>query len=307
VTHRTGSVSLVGTPNAGKSTLLNRILGQRLAITSSKPQTTRDRIVGVHDMPGAQLVLVDTPGLHAARSELNRVMVARALSALAAADVALWVVDGVLAARRAEAGRAPLDAAHSHVAGTLADAGRPTVVALNKIDVVPRPLLLPVISALAQTTAGEVVPVSGLTGDGVDVLLGRVAALLPEGQPRFGPDEWTPLSERFLAAEIIREKAFHLTEQEVPYSVAVVVNAFDESERAEGRVRIQADIVVERDSQKGILIGRGAEMLKRIGTAARRDLNALLDARVHLDLLVRVERDWARGARGLRRLGLGDP
>lgn len=306
MTHRMGTVALVGAPNAGKSTLLNGILGQRLAITSSKPQTTRDRIVGIHNVPGAQMILVDTPGLHTARSELNRMMVRRALGALSECDVALWVVDGVGAARRAESGQPPLDSTHEHVANALADAGRPAVIALNKIDVVPRLLLLPVIAALSERTGAEVMPVSGLTGDGVEGLLQLVASGLPEGAARFDPDDWTPLSERFLAAEIIREKVFRMTEQEVPYAVAVVVNAFDESERNENKVRVQADLVVERDSQKGILIGKGGEMLKRIGTAARKDLVDLLGARVHLELFVRVERDWAHDARGLRRLGLGD-
>ncbi len=306
MSHRMGTVALLGAPNAGKSTLLNGILGQRLAITSSKPQTTRDRIVGIHNGPDAQMVLIDTPGIHTARSELNKLMVQRALGALGEADVTLWVVDGITLAKRVEAGKPPLESALDPIASMLVDAGHPVVVALNKIDVVPRPLLLPVIDALSKRLTAEIVPVSGLTGDGVPGLLSVVAEHLPLGDPRFDAEAWTPLSERFLAAEVIREKVFHHTEQEVPYACCVVLNVFDEAERANGRIRVQADIVLERDSQKGIVIGKGGEMLKRIGTAARKDLNTMLDTRVHLELFVKVEKDWTRSERGLRRLGLYD-
>ena len=302
---RCGYVALVGTPNAGKSTLLNRILGSKLAITSAKPQTTRNRIVGIHSDETMQAVLLDTPGIHEAWTELNRSMVQRATAALDEVDVVCWIGDMTELARRVEAQQPPLGEAELRIAELLARVSVPVVFVANKIDLVPHPLLLPVIDAVREAVdVASAVPVSALTGDGVPHLLAEVRGHLPEGPALFPPEEWAQVTERFLVSEIVREKIFHLTEQEIPYATHVVVRQFDESEReTRGLIRINADIVVERPSQKGIVIGKGGEMLKRIGTLARKELIEVLDARVHLELFVRVERDWTRTARGLRRVG----
>ncbi|MEO0605963.1 MAG: GTPase Era, partial [Myxococcota bacterium] len=259
---RTGYVGLLGRPNAGKSTLLNRILGTKLAITSSKPQTTRNRIVGVHTDERMQAILVDSPGIHEGWTELNRAMVQAARSVLDDVDVVCWIQDMTVLAGRAESdGQVILDEQDRAMAEWLGERSIPLVLVANKIDVVPHPLLLPVIEAVTKTVSvTAAVPTSALTGDGVDTLLGALASALPEGPPLFDPDDWTQATERFLVSEIIREKIFHLTEQEVPYSTHVVVRQFDETQRDgtprnPGIVRIYADIVVEKESQKGIIIG----------------------------------------------------
>ena len=302
---RCGVVALVGKPNAGKSTLLNQILGSKLAITSAKPQTTRNRIAGVHTDDTTQLVLVDTPGIHQAWTELNKAMVSRAMAVLEDADVICWLGDMTEMVRRCEKDLDPLDEQDRSIAEAAAKAGRPVVFVANKIDVVPRPMLLPVIDAVTRLPGiAAAVPISALTGDGVPELLAELRTHIPVGQPLFPADEWTQVSERFLVSEIVREKIFHLTEQEVPYSTAVDVIRFDESEReTRDLVRIYADVVVERGTQKGILIGKGGEMLKRIGTLARKEIQGVLGCRVYLELFVKVERDWTRSARGLRKVG----
>ncbi|MBX2797999.1 MAG: GTPase Era [Myxococcales bacterium] len=305
---RCGYVALIGRPNAGKSTLLNRILGSKLAITSAKPQTTRNRIVGIHSDEGMQAVLVDTPGIHEAFTELNRSMVARAKAALEDVDAVCWIGDMTAMARRAEDNTSVLDAVDRDIVQLLAASGRPVIFVANKVDVVPHPLLLPVIGAVSEIIdVAAAVPVSALTGDGVPKLLEEVRSALPAGPALFPAEDWAQVSERFLVSEIVREKVFHLTEQEVPYATHVVVRQFDESDReAKNIVRIYADVVVERASQKGIVIGKGGDMLKRIGTMARHELVDLLGCRVYLELYVRVERDWTRSVRGLRRVGFDD-
>ncbi len=302
---RCGYVGLVGRPNAGKSTLLNTLLGNKLAITSAKPQTTRNRIAGIHSDDRMQAILVDTPGIHEAWTELNKNMVQRALDVLQEVDLACWIGDMTHLADRVEGEVAVLDAVDESIAHRLAQCGKPIVFVANKIDVVPHPLLLPVMDAVRKRLPiVAAVPASALTGDGVETLREEIRVQLPVGPALFPPDEWTQVTERFLVAEIVREKIFHLTEQEVPYATHVEVVQFDESERAErGLVRIYADVIVERDSQKGILIGKGGEMLKRIGTLARKELVKLLDCRVHLELHVKVEHDWTRTVHGLRRVG----
>jgi GTP-binding protein Era len=302
---RCGYAALVGRPNAGKSTLLNQLLGSKLAITSSKPQTTRNRIAGIHTDERMQVVWVDTPGVHPAWTELNRQMVQVARSAIADVDLIVWLGDMTTLARRVEAGEPVFDEADESIAAELAASKKPIVFVANKMDVVPKPLVLPVIDAArARLSLAAAVPTSALTGDGVPALQNEVYALLPEHPPLYPPDVWTELSERFLVAEIVREKIFHLTEQEIPYSTAVDVVRFDESKRqSDDLVRVYAEIVVERDSQKGILIGKGGEMLKRIGTLARKEAQGLLGCRVHLDLFVKVEMDWTKSQNGLRRVG----
>jgi GTP-binding protein Era len=300
-----GYAALIGRPNAGKSTLLNQILGSKLAITSSKPQTTRNRIAGIHTDEKMQVILLDTPGLHTAWTELNRQMVQAALGAISDVDVVVWLVDMTILARRAEAGEAILDKEDLSILDKLRAARRPVLLAANKMDVVPAPLVLPVIDAIrGAIELAAAVPISALTGDGVPGLMDEIRSRLPVHPALFPPDQWTQLSEKFLVSEIIREKIFHLTEQEVPYATAVEVVKFDEEERETKKiVKIYADIIVERGSQKGILIGRGGEMLKRIGTLARKEIQGLLDCRVYLELFVKVEHNWTKTSNGLKKVG----
>lgn len=305
MTYKCGYAALIGRPNAGKSTLLNQILGSKLAITSAKPQTTRNRIAGIHTDEGMQVVLIDTPGVHDAWTELNKQMVGAARAAIADVDVVIWLGDMTLLARRVEAGEPVLDPIDEEIAKLLETSNRRVLFAANKMDVVPTPLVLPVIDAISKRVKLEAaIPVSALTGDGVSVLVGALRDALPEHPPLYPPDVWTEVSERFLVAEIIREKIFHLTEEEVPYSTAVDVVRFDETERESNHlVKIYADVIVERPSQKGIVIGKGGEMLKRIGTLARKEIQTVLGCRVYLELFVKVERDWSRTAQGLKRVG----
>jgi len=303
-----GYAALIGRPNAGKSTLLNQVLGSKLAITSAKPQTTRNRIRGIYNDAHTQIVLVDTPGIHRAWTELNKSMVGRAMKAIEEVDVVCWIGDMTVLARRAESGEPVLDELAEEIAAALEASGQRIVLAANKMDVVPKPLVLPVIAAFSERLdLAAAVPISALTGDGVPELIDELRQVLPDHPPYFDPEQWTEHSERFLVGEIIREKIIHLTEQEVPYSTFVEIEKFDEEER-ENRslVRIYAKIVVERPSQKGIVIGKGGEMLKRIGTMARKEIQRVLGCRVYLELFVKVERNWTRTQRGLRKVGFED-
>lgn len=303
--HRCGYVALIGRPNAGKSTLVNRVLGSKLAITSSKPQTTRNRIVGIHTDDTTQVVLVDTPGIHKAWTELNKAMVKHSIDAINDVDLVCWLVDMTSCARRVESEDPIIDAADEQIAQFLESSGTPVVLVANKIDVVPYPLILPVIEAFNdRLPLAAAIPISALTGDGSPELLAIIREKIPVGPPLFDGETWTEATERFLVAEIIREKIFHLTEQEIPYSAAVHIDKFDESEREErGMVRIFATISVERKQQKGIVIGKRGEMLKRIGTLARHEICDLLGSRVYLELFVKVEPNWTRTSKGLRKVG----
>lgn len=309
---RSGFVALAGRPNAGKSTLLNHILGTHLAITSDKPQTTRNRIVGIHTTDDLQAVLVDTPGLHKARSRLNRALVDVATAALTEADVTCWVVDAVPLVRdmQKHPNRSPLSRAHTVVGGILTDNSRgPVVVALNKVDKCPRGWLLPVIAAFSKQFPDiTVVPVSAKTGVGVQSLVDVWRNLLPVAPPMYPPDQWTEASERFLVAELVREQLFRLTKQEVPYSTAVEVEKFEEgppqADGSRGRVEIYCRIWVERGGQKGIVIGKGGSMLREIGQRARLNISELLDARVHLELHVSVKERWSESPHMLHELGI---
>ena len=296
--HRAGFAAIVGRPNVGKSTLLNRLLGQKLAIVSPKPQTTRSRILGVVTRPGAQVALLDTPGLHSARGGLNARMVQQALQTLNEADVAMFLI---------EAGSPAIDAATRRALDQVKAAKKPTLLVINKIDALPRAQLLPLIDRWRREHDWtEVYPLSALTGENVEGLLDAVARHLPEGPPLFPEDQWTNVPEREMVAELVREQILHQTEQEVPYSAAVVVEEFDESERAmgpRGLTRISATVLAERDSQKAILIGRGGARLKEIGTKARKQIEKLLGCKVFLQLHVKVEKDWTQTSRGLRRAG----
>jgi GTP-binding protein Era len=289
---RAGFVAIVGRPNVGKSTLLNRVLGERIAIVTPRPQTTRTRILGVWNGEGVQMALFDTPGLHRAKGALNRRMVETALRTLSEVDAVLMLVE----AGTGPGGQVEVGEATRWIAGEVARSGKPAVLGINKMDRAPRLTLLPVIDAYKDLHAwDDVVPFSALTGENVDVLLAALAGRLPDAEaPLFPPDVLTDQAERQIAAEYVREQVMLHTRQEVPYSAAVTVEEFDESGRREGGglVRISAVVWVERESQKGIVIGKRGAMLKAIGTAARTSLERLLGCRVFLSLLVKVEDRW---------------
>lgn len=289
---RSGTVALIGEPNAGKSTLLNRILGTKVAIVSDKPQTTRDRILGILHRPGAQLLFLDTPGMHETEKVLNRFMIRQARAALSECDLAVWVLD------------APHEARKFNPVGLLEmfeSSGKPVLAALNKVDLIKKPGLLPLMDRLGGLPfVREVYAISALSGEGVeDVVAGMIQAL-PEGPPYYPEDMVTDRSLRFLAAEIIREKVFEKTLREVPYSTAVLIEQFEEKG---GLYVIHAAIAVERDSQKAILIGAQGRMIKSIGEAARKEMERQFGRKIFLDLHVKVEPDWAADPKGLKRMG----
>lgn len=301
---RSGLVALVGRPNAGKSSLLNALVGERIAAVSRRPQTTRNRVVGIWNADQMQAVLLDTPGLHDAWTLLNRKMVETAEKVLQEVDAVAWIVDATEPVREVAAGRPALDPGLRSVRERLAASGLPLVVVLNKVDLVEKPALLPVIAAFAEA-GGPVVPVSARRREGLDVLASVVGRLLPVAPPHYPTDQLTDATERFIVAELIRERVMEHTHEEVPYAVAVEIERFDESEREAGRVHVHAKILVEKESQKAIVIGRGGRMIKTIGTEARVAIEHLLGCKVRLDLFVVVERDWTTNPRILRELGLG--
>lgn len=285
---RSGLVPIIGRPNVGKSTLLNRLLGEKVAITSAKPQTTWNRILGVKTLPNAQILFFDTPGIHEATSKLNRFMLNTARSTLRDADVILHMVEATN----------PFPQEEKIVWNSFKGIKVPVLLLINKIDLVKEDDLSELSLPFPYT---KVVRISALLGTGVDLLEREIVALLPHG-PKYYPDDFiTDQTERFLAREIIREKIFQLTHQEIPYSCAVVVEDF--KERGGGIIFIRASINVERDSQKGILIGKGGRMLKEIGRQARIDLEHLLGTKVYLDLWVRVQKDWTKKEYNLREFG----
>ena len=292
-TFRSGYVAILGAPNAGKSTLLNRMLGQKISITSKKPQTTRNRILGVVQRPAAQIVFLDTPGVHLSKTPLNSRIVDAALATLAEVDLILMMTDVNLPDENSEA----------LLIRKLTKQHKPVLLALNKIDQIRRQELLGHIekwSGAFSFTA--VVPISAKSGEQVDQLLEIMEANLPLGPPFFPMDSLTDLPTRFIAAEMIREKVFRLTGQEIPYVVAVTVDEFKE-EKNGALIRIHATIHVERDSQKGIVIGRQGAKLKQIGEAARKAIEEMLETRVFLKLFVRVQKNWTKDTKALRKFG----
>jgi GTP-binding protein Era len=285
--HRAGVAALLGRPNAGKSTLLNRLLGQKLAIVSARPQTTRSRLAGIASLPGAQVVLVDTPGLHAGTRPLNAAMNDMVEEAAQDCDVALVLVD---LARGWED-------AHAALWEGLRRRDTPTLLVGTKRDRAPHAAWPP--EELGG--AAGALRVSAVTGEGLDALREAVARLLPESPPLYPEDELSDRPLRFLAAELVREAAFGELAQELPYALAVEVVEFDE--RRADLTRIRADLIVERDSQKRIAVGSGGAVVKRIGIRARREIERLLGRRVHLELWVKVEPGWARSPKRLKSLG----
>jgi GTP-binding protein Era len=287
---RAGFVAIVGRPNAGKSTLLNRLVGQKIAIVTAKPQTTRNRIQGIVTRPEGQIVFIDTPGLHEAETALGRQMMQEVAAALEGIEVLLLMVDASRALPQAD--ELLLERAKRF-------RGK-TVLALNKVDRVPKPKLLPLIDAFQKAFPfSAIVPISAIKGSGCDELLGEILQLLPEGEPYFPEDQVTDQPERFLAAEIVREKAIQVMYHEVPYALAVFVEKFEESPRL---LRIEATMNIERDTQKKILIGHKGEMLKKIGTEARKELEEIFGVKVYLGLFVKVAPDWRENPQKVREL-----
>lgn len=289
---RSGFAAIAGAPNVGKSTLLNRMIGEKISITSSKPQTTRNRILGISHGEGFQIVFLDTPGVHRSNKPLNRKIVEVALAAIDEVDLILVVVDA----------SNPDPQSESLIVDKLRQRkNTPALLALNKIDLIEKPRLLHQIDAWSKAHPfAEIFPISALDGTQVPELLAAMRDRLPEGPPYFPEDALTDMPERFIVAEIVREKIFEQTGQEIPYGTAVTIESFEESDDL---IRIHAAIHVERDSQKGIVIGRQGQMLKTIGTEARSDIEHLLGTRVFLKLFVRVEKNWSRNPRAMRKLG----
>jgi GTPase len=292
--HRAGFVALVGLPNVGKSTLLNRLVGEKMAIVSRRPQSTRTRITGIKHLPQAQIVFVDTPGLHASSNQLGQVMQKTVERALEDVDLVCWVVDATT--RSAELGGEGLD--------RLRNSSAPVYCCLNKIDLVaPKSRLLPIMDAYrARYPFAEMIPVSAEEGTNCDRLLGLIVEAMPEHPPYFPADYLTDQPETFFVAEVVREKIFQMTHQEVPYACAVQVREMVERERPEC-VYVRATVFVEHDSQKGIVIGKAGSMLKRVGAAARADLERFFGVKVYLDLTVQVRRNWRRDEKALREFG----
>jgi GTP-binding protein Era len=292
--HKAGFIAVIGRPNVGKSTLINRVVGQKVVAVSPKPQTTRNRVAGVRTTRSYQMIFLDTPGIHHAETLFNREMVRVALKTLAEVDLILWVIDA----------SNPLSDEDQLVRGHLEDIKVPVVLALNKVDLVkPKQRLLPVIEACQKLISStEVVPISATEGVNLNLLEEVLLRYLPEGPLFFPAEQTTDQPRHLVVAEIIREKVFELVHQEVPYAVAVQV---DEMEERPGvaLVDIQATIYVERDSQKGIIIGEGGRMLKKIGQQARQEIERVLGTRVYLGLWVKVHKAWRKNEEALRRFG----
>jgi GTPase len=292
--HKSGYVAIVGRPNVGKSTLLNQLLGQKIAIVTPKPQTTRNRITGIRTTPNSQAVFLDTPGIHRARSLINRRMVDVALNTLREVDGVLWLIDAREGMRRED----------EEIAATLQQSRGTILILLNKIDLIHKGKLLPLMERCAALLPGrEIIPVSALKGDGVPLLLVRIEKLLPEGPRYFSEGEVTDQTERFLAAEIVREKIFLRTHEEIPYGTAVSIDEFTEKEE-KNLIVIKATIHTEREAHKPILIGKKGAMLKEIGTQAREELERLLGCKIFLELFIRVDRGWTQDPNALKELGL---
>lgn len=289
---RSGFVAIIGRPNVGKSTLLNHLVGQKIAITSPKPQTTRNRILGILTRDDAQMLFLDTPGIHEARSSLNRYMVEQARSACQDVDAVLWLVEADREVDEHALVREMLDAVRT-----------PIILGINKVDLVAREKLLPMIDAYrGQRDYAAIIPFSALTGEGTDTLLSVLLDHLPQG-PKYFPDEQvTDLPERFIVAEIIREQILNRTREEVPYGVAVVVEQFSE-DPAKNLISISAVINVEREPHKRIVVGRGGTMIRGIGKAARLEIERLLGVKVYLELFVKVQKNWTGSDRLMREFG----
>lgn len=291
--YKSGFVSIVGRPNVGKSTFLNRVIGQKIAIMSDKPQTTRNKIQGVYTTDDAQIIFIDTPGMHKPKHKLGDFMMKVALNALREVDLILFMIN-------AEEGFGRGDA---FIIEQLKAVNTPVFLVINKIDKVHPNDLLPLIDQYKDLYPfAEIIPISALQGNNIETLVEQIKKYLPEGPQYYPPDQITDHPERFIIAELIREKALHLTREEVPHSIAVVVETIERREDSD-TVYVGAVIIVERDSQKGIIIGKQGRMLKEIGQRARMDIEALLGSKVFLELWVKVQKDWRNRLAQLRDFG----
>lgn len=289
-----GFIAIIGPPNVGKSTLLNRFLGQKIAITSPRPQTTRNRILGIYNGDGYQMVFMDTPGIHQTKSLLHKSMVRSAKAALMEVDIILLVVGLEEDAPSSEL---------KVILRLLKKAAKPAILAINKIDLIKKERLLPIIEAYSRLYLFDsIIPISALYGDGLETLREEVKKRLSTGHQLFPPDMRTDKSEEFLIAEIIREKIYYETRQELPYSSAVTVERLEEDPERD-LINVMAIIYVEKASQKGIIIGKNGRMIKRIGTNARIEIERIFSAKVYLELFVKVEKNWSGDTRSLRKLG----
>ena len=292
---RAGYVAVIGRPNVGKSTLTNLLVGEKVAIVSAVPQTTRNRINGMLNLPGGQIVVVDTPGVHRPRHQMNRLMMAETTGAMQDVDLILFLIQ----ADGRPGGFGPGD---RFILEQLPRQGPPVILVVNKVDLVKRDVLLPLIERVKDAFPfKEILLISALTGDNTRDLAERILAHLPEGPPLFPEEYMTDQQERFLAAELIREKILHHTRQEIPHETCVLIDTFEEGV---GLTRIEATVLVEKESQKGIVIGHEGGMLKIVGTEAREELERMLDTRVFLKLWVKVREGWRDDEAILRRLGI---
>lgn len=291
---KSGFIGIVGRPNAGKSTLFNAIIGDNISIVADKPQTTRNKITGIKNLPDAQLIFLDTPGMHKPKTPLNRAMIQTARETIGDADVLLMLIEAN-------------SAVHPHdlfLIESLAQIRVPVFLVINKIDLIEKKFLLPLIDKFRTLyDYREIFPISALKGDGLAALLDAIKKLLPEGPQLFPEDILTDATERFIAAEFIREKIILLTKQEIPYASAVTIDLFKE-DKEKNLIRISATISVEKESQKAIMIGKKGAMLKNIGIQARLQMEKLFGARVYLELFVRVKKDWTSSDKMLREFGL---
>lgn len=289
-----GFIGIIGRPNVGKSTLFNAVIGEKVSITADKPQTTRNKITGIKNLPGAQLVFLDTPGVHKAKTPMNRAMVQTARETFNDADILLMLVEA----------NSGVHSQDIFLIEGLAEINVPVFLVINKIDLIEKNLLLPLIDKFRTLyDFKEIFPVSATKGDGLTELLETIKNYLPEGPQYFAEDSFTDATERFIAAEFIREKIMLLTAQEVPYASAVEIDAFKEDEE-KNLIRISATITVEKDSQKAIMIGKKGAMLKNIGTQARLEMEKLFGSKVFLELFVRVKKDWTSSEKMLQEFGL---
>ena len=290
---RSGFVAIIGAPNVGKSTLLNQMMGQKISITSKKPQTTRNRILGVVHRPYSQFIFIDTPGIHKAKRPLNIRIVDAAISAIGNVDIVLIMIDVAN----------PDTESETFIVRKLEKIKQPVILVLNKIDLVKKPDLLAIMDKWAKEYPFRaIIPVSAISGNQIDELVEAMEPLLPEGPPYYPENTVTDLPERFIAAEMIREKVFRLTGQEIPYSTAVTITSFSE-EKNGALIKINATIHVERGSQKGMIIGKDGSKLKMIGTEARKEIERMVGTKVYLKLFVRVHKNWSKDTKALRRLG----
>ena len=293
VSFKSGFISILGRPNVGKSTLFNRILGEKIAIVTEKPQTTRNRILGIKHVEGGQMIFLDTPGLHQGRSALNQRMVQTAIASGQEADALLFVIEAT----------SPLIEEDRQMLESLKGSQGVRFLIINKIDLVRKERLLPIIDQYQKLHPFQaILPISAMTGEGIEILLEEIMEALPESPPYYPEDMITDQTERFLVSEVIREKVIEQTFQEIPYSTAVTIESFKEHPE-KNLVVIKATIHVERISQKKILIGKGGQKLKQIGEMARKAMEAFLEKKVFLELWVNVEKNWTQDPPALNRLG----